>query len=107
MKVFPQNTLGKSFLFVRLHFTFKNFKARQWQNIKIGPGSKFKYAPQIAENFCKSLMQEVSEFFLWHFIIYQLSFDIYLFFLKYFLIFQNQGAAGNVKQLTKKKYLTH
>ena len=46
----------------------------------------------------KALMQERSDFFLWHFIILQLSFDFFFFF-----IFQNQSAVVNVVQLIKKE----
>ena len=48
-------------------------------------------------NFQKSLMQEMSGFFLWHFIKFQISFEFY------FLIFQNQSAAGKVIKLIKQE----
>ena len=41
-------------------------------------------------------MQEMSEFFLWNFIIFQLSVEFFS---------QNQSATGNVIQLIKKKSL--
>ena len=47
------------------------------------------------------MMHEISEFFLWHFIMFDLSFDFFLRFFFFFLIFQNQSAAGNVIQLIK------
>ena len=69
------------FLFVRLRFTFKNFKVRQsekkyknenrtWIKIYVILDKSLK----INTNFCEVLMQEISEFFLWHFITFHLLF---------------------------------
>ena len=94
--------LGKTFLFIGLHFASKNFKVRRLEKIKI----EFYVIFVILDKSQKKTFPKVPgtrkvDSFWGGGLLFPLSFDFFFFF--FFLIFQNLNAAGNVIQVIKKE----